>query len=158
MYTNVVISYNCIHLKQTLPFAAFCLRPYTFVYKMLIYKMAPLTHDSALGNSPTGGNVAKRQKGCRFRQKKLSRMRLRGRSGCLCYVFRCISYLALSESKTPPSAELTPFSGENGNLSTSANLLSLRDISLKKGITFWASPISPDRQCRQLKKSSHTFP
>ena len=38
-----------------------------------------------------------------------------------------------------------PFSGENGNLSTSANLLSLRDISLKKGITFWASPISPIR-------------
>ena len=30
----------------------------------------------------------------------------------------------------------TAFSGENGNLSTSANLLSLRDISLKKGITF----------------------
>ena len=32
--------------------------------------------------------------------------------------------------------KLTAFSGENGNLSTSAILLSLRDISLKKGITF----------------------
>ena len=55
--------------------------------------------------------------------------------------YECFGKVALSETPPPPTnsqANCPPFSGENGNLSTSANLLSLRDIS-------------PIRQCRQLK-------
>ena len=56
------------------------------------------------------------------------------------YEFSVAVYDTAVSATSAPSVisqgEMPPFSGENGNLSTSAILLSLRDISLKKGITF----------------------